>query len=78
MYLATVTQKGQITIPVKFRRSLNLLPNDKVAFEKRGSRIVLSKGVDIMSLAGRMKPRKNKNMGPVEARGNIEKKYKRV
>ncbi|PIP85871.1 hypothetical protein COT86_00210 [Candidatus Collierbacteria bacterium CG10_big_fil_rev_8_21_14_0_10_43_36] len=78
MYLATVTQKGQITIPVNFRRLLNLVPNDRVVFEKKGGKIVLSKGVDIMSLAGKMKPKKNMNVDPVKAREYMEKNYKRI
>lgn len=77
MYLATVTQKGQITIPVNFRRLLNLAPNDRVVFEKKGGKVFLSKGVDIMSLAGTMKPNKNKTVDPVKAREYMEKNYKR-
>lgn len=31
-YVRTVTQKGQVTIPVAIRRALGLKPNDKLAF----------------------------------------------
>ena len=31
-YVATVTQKGQVTIPSELRRALGLKPGDKVAF----------------------------------------------
>ena len=30
--LTTITKKGQVTIPVRIRRSLGLAPGDKVAF----------------------------------------------
>jgi len=54
------------------------MPNDRVVFEKKGGKVVLSKGVDIMSLAGKMKPKKNMNVDPVKAREYMEKSYKRT
>lgn len=30
---STITQKGQVTIPIEFRRRLGLEPHDRVAFE---------------------------------------------
>jgi AbrB family looped-hinge helix DNA binding protein len=32
-YVTTVTQKGQVTIPGKLRRALEIKPKDRVAFE---------------------------------------------
>ncbi len=32
-YTTNVTSKGQVTIPVKLRRALNIKPKDRVAFE---------------------------------------------
>ena len=31
-YITTVTQKGQVTIPIELRKALNINPKDKVAF----------------------------------------------
>lgn len=31
-YLATITSKGQITVPVEIRRSLGVKPGDKIRF----------------------------------------------
>jgi AbrB family looped-hinge helix DNA binding protein len=31
-YIATVTSKGQVTLPVKLRKQLRLVPQDKVIF----------------------------------------------
>ena len=33
LYVSTVTQKGQITIPHHVRKALNIKPKDRVAFE---------------------------------------------
>ena len=42
MYCSTVTQKGQITIPVHFRNSLGIKEGDKVEF------VSSSKGITLM------------------------------
>jgi AbrB family looped-hinge helix DNA binding protein len=41
-FRATVTSKGQITVPVEIRRSLGVKPGDKIRFEKQkgGVRLV--------------------------------------
>lgn len=39
---ATVTSKGQITIPREIRESLRLEPGDKVIFERRGENMVMT------------------------------------
>jgi AbrB family looped-hinge helix DNA binding protein len=41
--IGTVTQKGQVTIPLAVREHLSIMPNDKVAFEIRGEEVVLKK-----------------------------------
>ena len=40
-YLATVTSKGQITIPQEVRRRLGLKQGDRVSFELEGGNTVL-------------------------------------
>ena len=43
MELAKITSKGQITLPISIRRTLNLKDGDKVAFiEKYGNYIVIN------------------------------------
>lgn len=39
--IATITTKGQITIPVSIRKTYGLHPNDRVDFIADGDRIVL-------------------------------------
>ena len=41
MELAKITSKGQITLPIGIRRSLNLKDGDKVAFIEENGRYVL-------------------------------------
>lgn len=77
MYLATVTQKGQVTVPIDYRRLLRLKTNDKVVFEKKGNHVVIAKAKSILDLAGSIKPKKNKGVDPLEAREYMEKNYRR-
>ncbi len=78
MNLSTMTTKGQVTVPVDFRKMLGLSPNDRVIFTKKGKDIVIRKAVDILDLAGSLKPKKNKGVDPVKAREYMETHYKRV
>ena len=40
--VASVTQRGQVTIPAEVRRALNLKPRDKVVFEIEGEWVRLA------------------------------------
>jgi antitoxin PrlF len=40
-FIATVTSKGQVTIPAEVRQQLRLSPQDKVIFRIEGSRVEL-------------------------------------
>lgn len=50
MYISTVTQKGQATIPIFVRRKLGIKPNGKVMFEQRGEEFVIKPVEDINNL----------------------------
>lgn len=54
MIEATVTSKGQLTIPKKIREKLNLHPGDKVSFEetKEGEVKISTQKKSILRLAG--------------------------
>ena len=58
MSTATLTSKGQITLPVEVRRALNLTPGDKVDFvsTEDGFLLVL-RDRDLRSLRGRFRGR---------------------
>ncbi len=56
MTLATITRKGQTTIPKKFREHLKLRANERIAFELRGEELVIRRaGASIDELAGSLK-----------------------
>ena len=44
--IATVTSKGQITIPKEVRRQLNLREGDRVEFAQEGGRILIGRAKD--------------------------------
>lgn len=61
----TITQKGQVTIPVDIRKLLHLKTGDQVKFlvdKKRGVKIKLAKSFSIMSLYGSLKPKVKSNL----------------
>jgi AbrB family looped-hinge helix DNA binding protein len=54
MQTATLTSKGQITLPKKMRDKLHLIPGSKVVFEEQpnGDFVVRRKTIDIRELKG--------------------------
>lgn len=53
IYDATITSKGQTTIPVEVREKLNLKPGDKIRFVMNGDKVYLRvKNRKIADLAG--------------------------
>jgi AbrB family looped-hinge helix DNA binding protein len=57
---AAITSKSQITLPKEVREKLGVKPGDRVAFrEDADGRIVVeSETLDLLSLFGKLKPRK--------------------
>jgi AbrB family looped-hinge helix DNA binding protein len=56
----TLTSKGQVTIPKAVREELGLREGDRVAFrvQEDGTVVVEPETVDVLSLAGVLKPRR--------------------
>lgn len=54
MQVATVTSKGQITVPAKMREKLRLVPGSMVVFEEQpnGDYVIRRKMGDVRSLRG--------------------------
>lgn len=74
--LATVTQKGQVTIPLDIRKFLKLKPYSKVGFSRMNNKIVLESTPDILDLVGKFKIPKGAP-GIMKAREVMEKNYSR-
>jgi AbrB family looped-hinge helix DNA binding protein len=57
---ATVTYKGQITLPKAVREQLGVRPGDRVSFREieGGAIVVEADTVDLMELKGAMRPRR--------------------
>ncbi len=55
--MASITQRGQVTIPVEVRRLLGARPRGKVVFEIEGEQVRLTTApFDVETLAGSVKP----------------------
>lgn len=50
MYISTVTQKGQTTIPAFIRHKLGIKPKGKVIFEQKGEEFIIKPLADLDSL----------------------------
>lgn len=42
-YIARITTKGQLTVPLELRKVLNVKEGDYILFEKKGSRVEIKK-----------------------------------
>ncbi len=58
IYTATVTQKGQVTIPIDIRKILGVKPYEKIAFKRSAHTITLIPAQDFLSLKGSIKTKK--------------------
>ena len=74
--LATVTQKGQVTIPIDFRNMLGIKPYSRVSISVSKKSLNIEPTLDIMDLAGFIKVPKGKDA--LKAREYMATHYKRV
>lgn len=58
MNQATVTQKGQVTIPAEFRRRFGIEPRTKVSFFEENGELKIKPAVNFFDLRGSIKTRK--------------------
>jgi AbrB family looped-hinge helix DNA binding protein len=57
-YTVTITSQGQISIPARFRRELELEHTRKAHISKEGGRLILEPIKDLLSLGGSLKTNK--------------------
>ncbi len=74
--ITTVTQKGQITIPVTIRNSLGMFPYSRVQVMMGDGGVRIEPVQDLLSMAGSIKPIKGKSA--LKARAWMEKHYKQI
>lgn len=58
IYTTTLTQKGQITIPIEIRKYLGIKSREKVAFSRLNDQVTISPARDFLSLKGSVKSSK--------------------
>ena len=63
----SLTSKGQVTVPVKIRRSLGLNPGDRVKFvEQKGKFFIERDNDDISSIFGMFKAKRSASLEQME------------
>ncbi len=57
---ATVTSKGQVTIPKSVRDEMGIRPGSRLIFRRneRGEMVMLPGKIDLLSLVGMLRPRR--------------------
>jgi antitoxin PrlF len=65
---ATITSKGQVTIPADIRKSLGLTAGERVVFTQLddGTTVMRTKKRSILDLKGMLKPGRGKRKVPIE------------
>lgn len=74
--ITTVTQKGQVTIPIAMRKALGISPYDRVQIRMGDGMVNVEPVEDLLDVAGKYKAPKGKSA--LRARAYMEKHYKRV
>lgn len=57
-HVSTLTQKGQVTLPLDIRNFLQVIPSSKVAFEIKDNRVLVKKVPSIREMFGVIKTNK--------------------
>ena len=73
--ITTITQKGQITIPIHLRKKYKLGDYDKVLIKPEKEHLKIMATEDILDLAGSFKPKVKKPI--LASREQMEKKFQR-
>ena len=56
--LSTITQKGQVVIPISLRKALKLAPRRRVSFELKGEAIIMKPALSVDEAFGMFKTSK--------------------
>lgn len=74
-YVATITDKGQVTIPIAIRKIFNLQPSSRLIFSIDEERIIAQPiKTDLLSLYGSIKTKSKKPINLRKIRQIIRKK----
>lgn len=80
IYHTTLTKKWQMTIPKPVRKALGLTRPGRivVGVEPKRKAFMIDQPVSIFDLAGKFKPRRNKNVDVLKTREYFERHYARI
>lgn len=80
MYHTTLTEKWQMTIPKKVRQALGITRPGRivVGVEPKRKAFLIDQTPSIFDVAGKFKPRRNKNVDVLKAREYFERHYGRI
>lgn len=76
--ITTITQKGQVTIPVAMRNALGWSPYDRVEVKMGDGGVKIEPIEDLLDIAKRYSFKAPKRKNALKARKWMEKHYKRV
>lgn len=79
--LSTITQKGQVVIPITLRKALQLTPSRRVSFELKGKTIIMKPAISIDEAYGMFKTNKKasqKDYDRAIEEGMVEKFRKKL
>ncbi len=78
-FITTVTQKGQITLPQKMREKSGIKTRTRVKVTQlKDGTITVTPAFTILDMAGKLKPRANRDTDPLHARNAMENDYTRT
>ena len=67
MLTSSLTQKGQVTLPAKIRKALNIKTGDKISFTLENNRIIaIPVSDDVSSLFGSVKSNKSVSIAKMD------------
>ena len=72
MYYTTITSKGQLTVPIEFRRALGIVPGQKVSISMADDAILLKNpgGIDAVRVLLQEEMRRKGTLHTVERSGD--------
>lgn len=79
--LSTITQKGQVVIPITFRRALKLFPPKRISFELKGKAIIMKPALSINEAFGMFETTKRASQADYDKaieEGVVEKFQKKL
>lgn len=79
MLITSITQKGQVTIPVPIRKKLNLKRGQKLEFTEKNGKVIAEPIPDFFSFRGALRGKRaltNREIEKIAAKGAVKRYLK--